>query len=73
MKAGPLPHRDALRERIIPGNDRLPPIRVDDLRIARAAANDDRTPLVVGLIVICGLIAGFGPLGVGLFMIGRGW
>ncbi len=70
--AAPIPHRAALRDRIIPGNGRLPPIKVDDLRIARAAANDDRTSLVAGFLIIGLTIATFVVLGVAAFLIGRG-
>ncbi len=70
MKAAPI--RPALRERIIAGNGRLPPIRVEDLRIAHAAANDDRTSLVTGFIILGLVVATFIVLGVAAFLIGRG-
>lgn len=67
------PIRPVLRSRVIAGNGRLPPLRVDELMAASRAANDDGPSLCVTLLAI-GLMIGVAiALGVAAFTLGRGW
>lgn len=62
----------ARRSRIIPGNGRLPPLRVEELRIAEAAANDDRTDYGLGLMILAPLLGAIVCLVLIGYLIGKG-
>ena len=62
----------ARRSRIIPGTGRLPPLRVDELRIAEAAANDDRTDYGLGLMILAPVLGTVICLVLIGFLLGKG-
>jgi hypothetical protein len=73
MRPGLLPdghgRLTARRVRVISGDHSTPPLRAEDL--FGRPANDDRTSLVVGLLILVLLIGACILLGVAAFMIGR--